>query len=67
MNANDLFNMGVTMMKVQATQIQPQPFCTICDKPINSFDYDPINGGEIQQCDSCPDSLNEKVIEKHWG
>ncbi len=35
------------------------PLCTICEKPVKSFDYDPINGGEIQQCDGCAESQNE--------
>jgi hypothetical protein len=27
--------------------------CVYCDKQVASFDYDPINGDEIQRCPAC--------------
>lgn len=64
MDTNKLFNDMVNMTREQAKQA----LCTHCDEPVPSVDYDPYNGGEIQQCIGCAESANERQIEENsWS
>lgn len=64
---NEIIDKGKFFLDLNGDITPISPFCTLCENPVKERIHDPINGVEIQQCDSCAESQAERAIEKHWG